>query len=148
MRVEKAGNPEKEKEKATYIPRWQSCAVAAVARLAFLSCRKKIIDPAECRKRVVNEPFIFVGWHNRLLFAPFCIPRKIRPRTAALASHSKDGEYAAAYVREFSAKVVRGSSSRGGYRAIVDMLRQFGIREMVRTGKISLARGPKTTKAD
>ena len=48
--------------------------------------------------------------------------------------------------RESLVVEVTGDSDK--IEAIVDMLRQFGIREMVRTGKISLARGPKTTKAD
>lgn len=107
------------------LPQWHAWAVSWIARTCYATYRKSIIDPAHCRTRMQEQPFIFVCWHNRLLFAPFCIPPKIRVHTAALASHSRDGAYAAAYIKAFSGQAVRGSTSRGGYRAIIRMLQHL-----------------------
>jgi hypothetical protein len=44
---------------------------------------------------------------------------------AALASQSKDGEIIAAFIDRFGLRPIRGSSSRGGGRALVEMKRAF-----------------------
>lgn len=66
--------------------------------------------------------YIGALWHNRLLLLPFIL-RKYLPerRGAALISASRDGDVLAALVRRFGFDVVRGSSSRRGAAAIVEL---------------------------
>lgn len=67
---------------------------------------------------------IWVFWHNRLILVPYIREQlKARPKTAALTSASKDGEILAAFLRRFNLKPVRGSSSRRGVAALIEMIR-------------------------
>ncbi|MBN2452155.1 MAG: DUF374 domain-containing protein, partial [Lentisphaeria bacterium] len=68
-------------------------------------------------------PVIVVLWHNRILFTGDCFPRRLRACSSVLISASRDGEYAARVVQHFGLGVVRGSSSRGGFRALRDLRR-------------------------
>jgi lysophospholipid acyltransferase (LPLAT)-like uncharacterized protein len=69
---------------------------------------------------------IYAVWHNRLalcLHAYFGYARK-RNRTtgmAAMVSASKDGAFLAAILEAFSVQPVRGSSSRRGAQALVEL---------------------------
>lgn len=65
-----------------------------------------------------GRPLIYVVWHGRVLLMPW-ISVGLRQRHGArrvtvLASRSRDGALAGAYVHRFGLAVVRGSSSRGG----------------------------------
>lgn len=95
-------------------------------RLLFLTMRFKITDRAQILVKSPDNPLIWAFWHNRLFvmsyfFERFFI-RKGRPG-ATLMSQSKDGEFIAAIVEQFRIKGIRGSSSRGGARALVEMKR-------------------------
>lgn len=57
-------------------------------------------------------------WHNRIVFVSTFFPARMRKRTAAIISASRDGEYADILVRQFIGTTVRGSSSRGGSKAV------------------------------
>jgi lysophospholipid acyltransferase (LPLAT)-like uncharacterized protein len=46
-----------------------------------------------------------------------------RPRAAVLVSHSRDGDVQAAVMKTLGLEVVRGSSSRGGARGLVSLVR-------------------------
>src|SRR5256886_14697135 len=62
------------------------------------------------------------AWHNRLLLLPFAIRRFIpQRRGAALISASRDGAWLAKLVRRFGFAVVRGSSSRKGAAAMLQL---------------------------
>src|SRR5437870_4116366 len=61
-------------------------------------------------------------WHNRLLLFPFVLRRFLFNRHgAALISASRDGELLTAAIKRFDYDVVRGSSSRLGARAILQL---------------------------
>lgn len=67
--------------------------------------------------------FIGAIWHNRLLLLPYVVKRFMpHRRGAALISPSRDGELIALLVRHFGFDVVRGSSSSGGTRAIMQLV--------------------------
>jgi len=66
-----------------------------------------------------GERCIFCFWHNRLLYIGYHICRI--PLTM-LISRSKDGAYIAALSRMYGIEAVRGSSTRGGARALVEMV--------------------------
>lgn len=59
-------------------------------------------------------------WHNEF-FALMHI--RARLRLSAIVSQSKDGEYLALFLESLGLKVARGSSSRGGLRALVSAAR-------------------------
>jgi lysophospholipid acyltransferase (LPLAT)-like uncharacterized protein len=74
----------------------------------------------------VKRPSIFCVWHNRLAL---CLPiywkyaQSASPTSgmAAMASASKDGAFLAAIIRCFKVHAVRGSSSRRGPQALLEL---------------------------
>lgn len=77
-------------------------------------------DPGYTALRAVNAPIAFTLWHGRLL--PLTWYHRGRG-IGALISLSKDGEYIARIVQGWGYQVVRGSTSRGGSRALAEMIR-------------------------
>lgn len=66
-----------------------------------------------------NKPAIFAVWHNQQLFLLYPYRgRKIAP----LISLSKDGEYIARLLPKFGMRAIRGSTSRGGARALIHLM--------------------------
>jgi len=81
-----------------------------------LDDRGKILDLP------ISERLIGALWHNRLLLLPFAIRRFIPQRQgAALISASRDGAWLSKLVRRFGFSVVRGSSSRKGAAAMLQL---------------------------
>lgn len=80
----------------------------------------------EDRAALVDTPpmprYIGALWHNRLLLLPHVIQRFLPQRKgAALISASRDGALLADLVRRFGFDVVRGSSSRKGVAAMLQL---------------------------
>lgn len=70
----------------------------------------------------LTQRLIGAAWHNRLLFLPFAIRHFIPQRPgAALISASRDGAWFAQLVQRFRFEVVRGSSSRRGATAMLQL---------------------------
>lgn len=65
----------------------------------------------------LEENFILTVWHNRILFLPALFPAKVKTRTKAVVSASRDGQYVADIIAQFGLKSVRGSSSHRGANA-------------------------------
>ncbi|HNT34324.1 MAG TPA: lysophospholipid acyltransferase family protein [bacterium] len=87
---------------------------------------------ATLRMRVVGQEYldevassdhgaIFVFWHSRILYMLVAGGTKIRVHT--LVSMNRDGEYIARVAASFGRPTVRGSSSRGGAVALMNMAR-------------------------
>jgi len=75
---------------------------------------------------VIDQPHdelkcIYMFWHRNLLL--LCLQRLGDPITV-LISPSKDGELIAGPVSELGYKTIRGSSSRDGFRALKEMIRE------------------------
>ena len=71
-------------------------------------------------------PVIWVLWHNRLLIVPILYERFLKSRKgAALISRSKDGGLLASVITIFGGETVRGSSSRGGSAALMELKRKI-----------------------
>jgi lysophospholipid acyltransferase (LPLAT)-like uncharacterized protein len=84
--------------------------------------RYEIDDRAGVVGRSVTENYIGALWHNRLLVFPLVLRRFFPERHgAALISASRDGDLLADAVRRFGYDVVRGSSSRLGASAILQL---------------------------
>lgn len=77
-------------------------------------------DPGYTALMAAEKPVAYVLWHGRLLPLTWFHRGE---GVAALISLSKDGEYIARIVQGWGYRVARGSTSRGGSRALVEMIR-------------------------
>ncbi len=94
---------------------------------------------------------IIAAWHDNIFLGVYYLRNR---RVAGLASLSFDGEYIARLVQRLGFGVVRGSSSRGGAAALIEMARVMrdgfemcltvdgprGPRHIAKFGAISLAK--------
>ncbi len=77
-------------------------------------------------KNIPNEPFIASFWHGHILMQPFVF-RKIRGKDtfkAIISTHS-DGESIAKMVEFLGVGSVRGSSSKGGAKALIGAIKEL-----------------------
>jgi len=96
-----------------------------IVRLLLLTLRFRVEDRADNFQLPMQRPLLWAFWHNRLLVVPYLFERYFPKRAgAALTSASKDGEIVAAFIECFGVGAVRGSSSRRGARAMVEMRRR------------------------
>jgi lysophospholipid acyltransferase (LPLAT)-like uncharacterized protein len=65
-----------------------------------------------------GRPYVGAFWHNRLLLATWFFRRR---GIVVMTSESFDGEYIARFIQRFGYGAARGSSTRGGSRALVFM---------------------------
>lgn len=84
--------------------------------------RYEIEDRAGIVGKPVSENYIGALWHNRLLIFPLVLRRFFSNRHgAALISASRDGDLLSDAIRRFDYDVVRGSSSRLGATALLQL---------------------------
>lgn len=101
--------------------------IYGLIRLVNLSLRWRLHDPHDVLGRTVEQPVIFCAWHNRLVLAlpawrRYVLARKPARRIAAIASASRDGTLVASILQRFGAQPVRGSSSRRGLHAMIELV--------------------------
>ena len=77
------------------------------------------IDPRPA-VRAAGETPIFAIWHDRIFASTYYMRGD---GIVVLTSKSFDGEYIARFLTKFGFGTVRGSSSRGGVRGMVEMIR-------------------------
>lgn len=95
-----------------------------VLRLYALTLRFAIDDQLGLTSRLHERPLLWVFWHNRMLLIPIVYRRMFRRRKGVvLTSASRDGEMLAAFMRQFGFEAARGSSSRRGMRALLELTR-------------------------
>ena len=84
--------------------------------------RYEVDDRAGVVSKPVTENYIGALWHNRLLIFPLVLRWFLPNRHgAALISASRDGDLLADAIHRFGYDVVRGSSSRLGASAILQL---------------------------
>lgn len=90
-------------------------------------------------------------WHERLFAGTYFLRHR---GIVVITSQSRDGEYIARFLKRFGFGTVRGSSTRGGVKALVEMIRLMrnglsmaftvdgprGPRHEVKTGAVLLAK--------
>lgn len=72
-----------------------------------------------------DTPVIFCLWHNRLAIS-MMVHRRYPRKLAALISASKDGALLAAVLAKYGVEPVRGSSSRRGPQALLELNTRAG----------------------
>ena len=66
-----------------------------------------------------GKGIIYAAWHNQQLFLLYPYRKQ---KVAALISQSSDGEYIARVLPHFGMIAVRGSTTRGGARALIKLM--------------------------
>lgn len=105
---------------------------ATILKTLFLTLRLRVEDRSGVLKEEGGSPVIVCFWHNRILGITFAFNRiypKNRSGVTVLTSPSKDGEILAQLVGAFSMAAVRGSSSRRGSRALLELVK------LIRSGR-------------
>ncbi len=73
----------------------------------------------EAIERSGKQP-IYAFWHNRIFLATYYFKNR---GIVVITSQSFDGEYIARFIQRFGFGAVRGSSTRGGIGALIEMIR-------------------------
>lgn len=77
-----------------------------------------------CRLMQDGGPFLVAFWHGRLLYA-IHLYKRYQPRPGAvLVSRSKDGEFISQIIEHFGIQPIRGSSSRGSVRGLLEVVKR------------------------
>ena len=98
-----------------------------IMRGLLVTLRFRFTDHARIMATPPEKPLLWAFWHNRLFVMPYVFEHFFPGRPgAALTSASKDGEVLAAFLNRFGVRAIRGSSSRGGAKALVEMKRAIG----------------------
>jgi lysophospholipid acyltransferase (LPLAT)-like uncharacterized protein len=95
--------------------------VAALTRAIGWTLRIRIEDRARLLDPAFKEPLIWTFWHNRMFVVPLLRLRAPHRTGAVLTSASWDGEIITAVMKRFGLKAVRGSSSRRGATALMQL---------------------------
>jgi lysophospholipid acyltransferase (LPLAT)-like uncharacterized protein len=109
----------------TRLQRIAAWLIGSALRLLAATLRYRI-NGQSGRANLPPEPLIFALWHNRLclcmkLYRSYGRPERPDDRLAALISASKDGALLAALLETYRVQPVRGSSSRRGARALLEL---------------------------
>lgn len=111
-------------------PRWYQRLVAwlifSLIRLVGTTLRYQWTDLTGGPQASPPRQGIYCIWHNRLVlcmkaYDGFVKPRSSAPGLAALVSASKDGAFLSAILECFGVHPVRGSSSRRGPQALLEL---------------------------
>jgi len=100
---------------------------STILKALFLTIRLKLDDRCGISRNAFPEPSLLCFWHNRILGITYAFhrryPKKLRRGVTVLTSPSKDGEILSQFVGAFGMGSVRGSSSRRGSRALLELVR-------------------------
>jgi lysophospholipid acyltransferase (LPLAT)-like uncharacterized protein len=100
---------------------------ALVLKLLMRTLRCEVRDEAGFFKGDAPKSVVALIWHNRMLGLTIAFRRYYPDRKGALVltSASRDGAYLSEFVRNFGVGSVRGSSSRRGSAALLDLVRKL-----------------------
>lgn len=152
-------------QEATFAGKVAAALTYALVRSVDTTVRYNWIVHPSAEEAIVSGPVIFATWHNRLALSLMVYVRLCRmfrrsgrwvvlaPRMAAMVSASRDGGLLARVLGHFGVQPVRGSSSRRGPQALLELTtwaeRGYdlavtpdgprGPREVVQEGVVALA---------
>ena len=102
--------------------RWAARLGTVVLRLLARTWRLHVINAESHERLRGSQPVIFTFWHGKML--PLLWRHRERD-TAILISEHGDGEIIARIAHSLGYRSVRGSSSRGGERALLGTVREL-----------------------
>jgi hypothetical protein len=114
--------------KPTFIQRMGAWIIYILVRAVEMTLRYRWEDRSGCPQKSTGHQFIYCVWHNRL---SLCMKiyfgyARVRPPPhglAALISASKDGGFLTGALENFGVQPVRGSTSRRGQQALLELTR-------------------------
>lgn len=92
--------------------------LGGVVRIWMLTLR--VVVDAEAASRTPRVPSVYAFFHGQQMLLLGALDRR---RVTVMVSHSSDGELQAGVMGRLGLSVVRGSSSRGGARALARLVR-------------------------
>jgi hypothetical protein len=99
-----------------------------VVALLLGTCRYRVVDSRRLEALLADGgPVVFATWHEGLFLLLGCFPRHVLARgmpLSVLVSRSRDGDLGAYLAVKVGARVVRGSTSRGGGPALRRLVRE------------------------
>ena len=106
--------------------RLAAVAIVATGRILGATWRMRFEDPTHLFEGPDPQPVIYSIWHNRLALSmrakrSYFFKRQPQRRLAALVSASRDGALLARTMEHFGVQPVRGSSSRRGAQALLEL---------------------------
>jgi lysophospholipid acyltransferase (LPLAT)-like uncharacterized protein len=125
--------PEKKQKSGVIIPhapRWHqrlgAWMVVTLVRMVAATIRYNYDDRSEYFNGSPRGPALFCFWHNRLALCTALYRRYVQKRNptagmAGLISASRDGAFLSAIFEGFNVEPVRGSSSRRGPQALLEL---------------------------
>ena len=106
---------------------WYRCSLVVVPRLVqglltcwFATLRVRLRDPIGFHAYAARDTGIAAFWHYSFLYLFWYLRRY---PAAIMVSASKDGAYIARLAEQMGHVPVRGSSNRGGVKALLEMIR-------------------------
>lgn len=91
-------------------------------RLISLTNKKKFHAP----ENLGDEPFIMACWHGELLMIPYAYTKyRKNPHVKLLISEHFDGNLIAKTLNFFGFETIRGSSTRGGAKALIQSIKEL-----------------------
>ncbi len=113
-------------------------------RAIYLTCKKEF----KLAPSYPSEPFIIAFWHGELLMQPF-VYKKIRGqhKISVMISEHFDGEIIAKIISYFGFSSIRGSSSKGGARVLIEAIKTSKSGEEIAITPDG-PRGPRHSVAD
>ena len=102
--------------------------IRMAVRVVGGSCRMRVVSGGEHIEQILREkkPVIFVMWHNRAALGACYLYRTLHrggAKLSLLASTSQDGELVMHIARQWGMGIARGSSTRGGTKALRTLYR-------------------------
>lgn len=94
-----------------------------------------------------GDAFVVALWHGEI-FSTVGFANRISRGFAVVVSQSKDGEFAARLIESFGQKTVRGSSSKGGVRALLQLKRLMDKENRIGVFAADGPRGPRHKMKD
>ena len=91
-------------------------------RLLYITNKKKFHSP----ENIGDEPIIMACWHGELLMIPYAYTRfRKTPHVKLIISEHFDGNLIAKTLAFFKFGTIRGSSTRGGVRALIGSIKEL-----------------------
>lgn len=97
-------------------------------RLLYLTCKKRFHLP----NRVPQAPFLVAFWHGEILMNPFLYRKMIKDvKMSLMISDHFDGEMIAKSMSYFGFDTIRGSSTRGGIKALKESFKKIDLGQCI-----------------